>query len=963
MDEHTLYGKKKLCYIEVTDFTDFQGIGSHPLYKRFDSVYSVVKTNIDQKYWDFLAHPIYSDDDQILWYVREWHTMPSPYNELTGAEKIKYTEIKNRTLAEYNRVLSALSGEDKQILSGALTHIDEDFMFCYDDKITVIAWGMYPDSQKHIIKGGIIHDLKIQNKYKIEFIAGEYGSFDNELDGIIKRPEGYSLVEADIPHITPKSGYVLKSWEPNPINVKVNNTLVFTAVYEEVPVIEKKKVTFSSGYGGYINGPTELYIDKGSCISEYLIPSCVADDGFEFERWDGDIYTPIENDITFTALFAQKNVKCTFLSSDCGNLQGESHYTFPYGTILSVDSIPAVNAKRGYKFIGWDKSPVNYELTEDTTFTAKYEKLPWYKRLWAWLTGKGCLKWLLWLLLAILLIGLIWLLVYIWPRFFSHKEINGVAPITQIEGPEGPIDINFPEPQIGEDVPIVGQPEFGKFYPIVGDDGLLPEEDIIAPIIDNEGDRVPIIRDPDGKGEVIANRLAIFFEDAEVDLNAFVADLCQNYNCEVIGMDKNIPMIQIQVPESERVSIRESLNQKGRISGYNFFVVDEQIVDMRNASSPAGNLSGNISQDKIGWHLKAVKVNNGWNLFTKGDRDIVVAVVDDGIDSSHELFKDRIVKAYNIFTKDNRLSKGSGHGTHVAGLAVGSDIRFSEGVSGIAPNCSIMPIQVFDNAYASTSSLASGIMYAINNGADVINASFGLELDSEFAREISSLPISQQEELANIWWNEQERVWKLIIEIANKRNAIIVFAAGNNHILAKICPTIRSNSTINVAAVDPEYSDADFSNFGKGANVSAPGKDIISSLPGNNYGNMDGTSMAAPIVTGTVALMKSLKKDITVDEVINIFNKTGRKVSGPIPPMIQVDAALALLMGRPDLIESNQDEYPVDKKDPKPIKDYDGGDYNNDIIIGTPHREKIIIEITDPNYEEIRRFIDNVRQR
>lgn len=66
MAEHTLYGKRKLCYTEVTDFTDFQGIGRDPLYKRFDSVYSVVEKNVEPQYRDFLAHPIYSDEDQIL---------------------------------------------------------------------------------------------------------------------------------------------------------------------------------------------------------------------------------------------------------------------------------------------------------------------------------------------------------------------------------------------------------------------------------------------------------------------------------------------------------------------------------------------------------------------------------------------------------------------------------------------------------------------------------------------------------------------------------------------------------------------------------------------------------------------------------------------------------------------------------------------------------------------------------
>ena len=63
-----LYGKNKLCYTEISDFTDYQGIGRDPLYKRFDSVLGVVKQSVDSQFWHFLAEPVYLEDgDQILW--------------------------------------------------------------------------------------------------------------------------------------------------------------------------------------------------------------------------------------------------------------------------------------------------------------------------------------------------------------------------------------------------------------------------------------------------------------------------------------------------------------------------------------------------------------------------------------------------------------------------------------------------------------------------------------------------------------------------------------------------------------------------------------------------------------------------------------------------------------------------------------------------------------------------------
>ena len=87
MAEHTLYGKRRICYTEVTEFTDFQGVGRDPLYKRYDTVNSVIEKYISPEYRDFLAHPIYSDEDQILWYVRDWNGSPSRFKDLTGKRR------------------------------------------------------------------------------------------------------------------------------------------------------------------------------------------------------------------------------------------------------------------------------------------------------------------------------------------------------------------------------------------------------------------------------------------------------------------------------------------------------------------------------------------------------------------------------------------------------------------------------------------------------------------------------------------------------------------------------------------------------------------------------------------------------------------------------------------------------------------------------------------------------------
>ena len=103
----------------------------------------------------------------------------------------------------------------------------------------------------------------------------------------------------------------------------------------------------------------------------------------------------------------------------------------------------------------------------------------------------------------------------------------------------------------------------------------------------------------------------------------------------------------------------------------------------------------------------------------------------------------------------------------------------------------------------------------------------------------------------------------------------------------------RSNNVINVSAVDQKNNRTSFSNYGKLSHVSAPGIDIYSSTPGNNFKFFPGTSMAAPIVTGAIALMKSIKPDLSTAQIKDILRKTGKQSSDiRIGPTIQINKAL-----------------------------------------------------------------------
>ncbi len=314
-----------------------------------------------------------------------------------------------------------------------------------------------------------------------------------------------------------------------------------------------------------------------------------------------------------------------------------------------------------------------------------------------------------------------------------------------------------------------------------------------------------------------------------------------------------------------------------------FKVVDEVIM-------AGGQMPGSRSNLPKGWHLDAAHIKQAWQI-SKGIANVTVAVVDDGIDLNHEMFSGRITKPYNVFRCDDHLSSGVGHGTHVAGLAAGSTAHVNQGAAGVAPNCKIMPVQVFDNGQCTISGVIRGIMYAIRNNADVVNISIGTAYPVELG---NMVPIEEQKEVARSYYKPAEDVWKWVFEQAGKKNTILVFAAGNSHLLAAMQPQLRSKNTINVGALGKNNTMTEWSNFGSTVYVTAPGEGIYSSMPGNRYEALDGTSMAAPIVTGVVALMKSVNKNVTVSQALTAFTSTGVNIrnGNQSGPAIQADKAV-----------------------------------------------------------------------
>ncbi len=867
------YNKKLLGQIDETDFVDQQGIGNDPLYNRFKSVEAVVKEHIAPQYQSFLSCPYYEDGD-IYWYGDAWNEKPRILSELSGSDKDKYDRIKSETVDHYQKVLAGLNGLEFQMMFGALIHISDDFIYCYDDKVVMVAWGMRPDPYKHDIKGSFFKQATYFDKKKITFDVGEYGTIDTSkserYQPCINREEGDRLSAVDIPVIKAKDGYEFVGWEPEPIGFEVSDDFVFKAKYNKLPAPEQTEetvwVTFQSGEGGTLEGETSIDVIKGSTLEEFDIPIPIASDGFRFCRWTPTINLPVNQDTTFTAEFESNVAHCIFDAGEHGTIQGTADIVKPLGSSIDNSEIPKVTPHKGYKFIGWNLSPLA-PLTADRVCVAQYEvKLPWYKRWWIWLTGlfagKGCLKWLLWLIFIILLIYLLSWLLGSCVGCTGHSAVNGIVPIDTIEGSDG----NYVE-------------DNGHAHPITDGTGALPGTDrVVAPAMGEGGVLPPVVEQP-GLPNIMANRLFLFMENENDDVEALAKDFKQAYpgdQYSIIGYDKEVKLLVIQIPEAEREQIRQTINSK--IPNHKFIVFDEEVYEIR----------GSISQsaEDLGWHLDAIHLKQGWTI-TQGSPSVKIAIIDDGIQADHPMFKGRIVDAYNVFTQNNTLSLGEGHGTHIAGLAAGSADFYDKGAAGVAPNCLLMPIQVFDNKMCPLSAIIAGVMYAVHHDADVVNMSIGPSFPG-----LNVLPVEQQGEIAQTQFHNVAALWTRVCKLAAKKNTILVFAAGNDDILTSIPPENRNESSIVVTSVDKRMYPTVFTNYGPCSDVSAPGKNIYSSFPNNSFQSCDGTSMSAPIVTGTIALMKSIRKNITVAQARDVLFSTGADVYGWIPPMVLVDKAL-----------------------------------------------------------------------
>jgi len=249
------------------------------------------------------------------------------------------------------------------------------------------------------------------------------------------------------------------------------------------------------------------------------------------------------------------------------------------------------------------------------------------------------------------------------------------------------------------------------------------------------------------------------------------------------------------------------------------------------------------------WNMPKIGAPEAWDVERGQTNQIVVAVIDTGVDVGHPDLNDQIVQGYDFVNEDTDPSDDHGHGSHVAGI-IGAESNNGQGVAGVAWSARIMPVKVL-NSWGSgyLSDVVSGITYAADHGAKVINMSLGSSYNS------SSLQSA--------------------INYAHSKGVTVVAAAGNDGNGTINYPG-GCNYTIGVAATDQNDNRASFSNYNSTVDVAAPGVSIASTWYRGEayYALASGTSMATPHVAGLAALLLSQDPSRSPETVENMIEST-----------------------------------------------------------------------------------------
>jgi thermitase len=341
---------------------------------------------------------------------------------------------------------------------------------------------------------------------------------------------------------------------------------------------------------------------------------------------------------------------------------------------------------------------------------------------------------------------------------------------------------------------------------------------------------------------------------SEQTINATIAA----YQTKKIKRIPRVDIYQLQIQKGEAVEeVLYAMSQNPDIEyakpnyiAYIAVTPNDTFFQYQYALDNSGQSIG-IPGSPTGTTKADIKATTAWGE-TKGNEDVLIAIMDTGVDMDHPDLKNKIYSSgWDFVNEDSDATDDHGHGTHVAGIAA-AETNNKEGIAGVAWNCKILPVKVVKpDGEGYYSWIIEGIIWAVDNGADVINLSLGGDADD------SDLEAA--------------------VKYAFDNNVVVAAAVGNDG-ESVYYPAAYDRYCLAVAATDYDDLRTEWSNFGPEVDVAAPGERIIGPVPTWYWGPDSipyafgyGTSLAAPQAAGIAALIKSIKPWLKASEIMDVI--------------------------------------------------------------------------------------------
>jgi len=257
------------------------------------------------------------------------------------------------------------------------------------------------------------------------------------------------------------------------------------------------------------------------------------------------------------------------------------------------------------------------------------------------------------------------------------------------------------------------------------------------------------------------------------------------------------------------------------------------------------------------WALRNIKAEEAWDISTGAE--VVIADLDTGVSSSHPDLSGKVLAGYNFYSNNGDSSDDNGHGTYTAGVAAAYGDN-NEGIAGVCWGCLILPVKVLgERGNGDDASVAQGIRWATDQGARVINLSLGSP--------------------------EQSQVLHDAVIYAHDHNVVVIASSGNGQADGNQ-PNFPAAypEVIAVSATDGSDTVSGFSTTGDYVDLASPGVGVWSTgweEGADTYTNANGTSAAAPYVSGGAALVLSVRPELSADQVRAVLERSADDVGAP----------------------------------------------------------------------------------